>query len=341
MSGRGGGPGKDSRPGKEPTPHNTPNIYPSLLSPVSLAFLGYRDYDDADRFVTVDFTENIDHVRNAILPIVANGGGDSAEDVAGGLDRVLKLGWTDAEDGVKVILFVADAPPHGRVFHDVVYSDNHPKGDKFGLDPLALVQAMARRRIDLTILKVHEHDTDTMIRLFAEAHAQGAAMEGGAGADANFIVTDLTPQLRAIRAEGGGCGGGGGLLRGVPGRDVGGPRRVMTKGGSGPPPGSSMRAMAGTPMPLRAARGSAPGLPMMMMMHAPGGPAPPPPEAYSDGAGFDIEGPSAAPAAAASAFGGLEGMASSAMSEAVMTSVTRSVASVMRRTPRAPETKKA
>ena len=84
------------------------------------------------------------------------GGDDEAEDVAGGLEEVLKLSWTNEDPAVRVVIFVTDAPPHGKQFHAITVGDHYPKGDKFGLDPLAQVRTLASRKIDLTILKVRK-----------------------------------------------------------------------------------------------------------------------------------------------------------------------------------------
>lgn len=106
-----------------------------------LGFVGYRDYADEQRFEVAGFTHDVASVRERIMKVVAKGGGDAAEDVAGALDVVLrKMTW---EGDVRILIFVADAPGHGRTLHPASVSDEYPDGDKFGLDPLSLVSSGA------------------------------------------------------------------------------------------------------------------------------------------------------------------------------------------------------
>ena len=74
------------------------------------AFVGYRDLCDAERFVLHPFNENVDALIASIRSVRADGGGDTPEDVAGGLHHVLSLGWTG---DVRLVLFCCDAPAHG------------------------------------------------------------------------------------------------------------------------------------------------------------------------------------------------------------------------------------
>ncbi|KAJ3106441.1 hypothetical protein HDU96_008218, partial [Phlyctochytrium bullatum] len=79
-----------------------------------VAFVGYRDYKDDERFVVKDFTTNLDTMVDFVGTIVAKGGRDYPEDVKGGLCEVLKLDWKSRH---KILLHIADAPAHGTRFH--------------------------------------------------------------------------------------------------------------------------------------------------------------------------------------------------------------------------------
>ena len=53
---------------------------------VRVAFVGYRDFKDKDQFQIVDFTDNVQSVKEYIeLDCKASGGDDWPEDVSGGL----------------------------------------------------------------------------------------------------------------------------------------------------------------------------------------------------------------------------------------------------------------
>lgn len=60
---------------------------------VRVAFVGYRDISDTERFCVAPFTSDLDKVKNFISKQVADGGRDWPEDVQGGLNQALKLDW--------------------------------------------------------------------------------------------------------------------------------------------------------------------------------------------------------------------------------------------------------
>lgn len=144
-----------------------------------VAFVGYRDYHDFERFVLVPFTDvntMLLHVQN----IHAVGGDDEAEDIAGGLDHVRNLNWNAH---VKTIVHIADAPAHGMQFHSASISDSYPDGDPDGKNPLDLLRRLSQMGIDYTFIRT-DKSTDKMINKFHEAYV-------GPGA---FKVEDLIKQ---------------------------------------------------------------------------------------------------------------------------------------------------
>ena len=48
---------------------------------VRVSFVGYRDFGDREQYSTMDFTENLDAVKDYISKQNAEGGGDMPEDV--------------------------------------------------------------------------------------------------------------------------------------------------------------------------------------------------------------------------------------------------------------------
>lgn len=130
-----------------------------------IAFLGYRDYMDARRFETIDFVEPaaIPELRSHITALRAEGGGDTPEDIAAAFARVSELSWRQS---TKVIIHVADAPCHGRRYHDC--DDSKPDGDP-DHDPETLIAGFARRRIDYYFMRIHAR-TDKMTDIFRQVY---------------------------------------------------------------------------------------------------------------------------------------------------------------------------
>jgi hypothetical protein len=193
----------------------------SVGSEFRLAFIGYRDHGDNDQIVSVPFTTDIAAVQARIRAMSAAGGNDTPEDVAGGLHAALQLAWNPS--ATSVVLFVADAPAHGKDWHDPALDDEYPQGDPNGRDPYQLVAALAERKIDMTVFKCSDN-MDVMVKRFLAAHAEGAQRPSGAGDDANFVILNVVQQLGSHRhapaagfgfpsfgAFGGGGFGGGGV----------------------------------------------------------------------------------------------------------------------------------
>jgi hypothetical protein len=164
----------------------------SAGSEFRLAFIGYRDHGDQDQIVSVPFTTDIAAVQARIRAMSAAGGNDTPEDVAGGLHVVLDLAWN--KNATSVVLFVADAPAHGKEWHDPALDDRYPRGDPNGRDPHQLVAALAERKIDMTVFKCSDN-MDVMVKHFLAAHAEGAQRPSGAGDDANFVILNVAQQL--------------------------------------------------------------------------------------------------------------------------------------------------
>jgi hypothetical protein len=70
-------------------------IYGFLLSfKVRVAFVGYRDHSDgSDRIVSIDLTDDTSSVVTFMSSVRATGGADTCEDIFGGLECVIGLGW--------------------------------------------------------------------------------------------------------------------------------------------------------------------------------------------------------------------------------------------------------
>jgi len=78
---------------------------------VRISFVGYRDFDQGDRSMSVlGFTKEVEVFEKFMLGVRAAGGGDAAEDMAGGFEQVLKQSW--GNNSTKVGIIICDAPCH-------------------------------------------------------------------------------------------------------------------------------------------------------------------------------------------------------------------------------------
>ena len=136
---------------------------------IRFGFCGYRDHcDGPDRLQLSDsftdcFTNSSVEFRNFIGTVEAKGGGDSPEDVLGGLNAaVTRMGWRSE---VRILIHVGDCPPHGRHFHNL--DDNNPDGDPNGLTEEGVLKDLTSKNIQYSFGKITSK-TDTMIRIFRD-----------------------------------------------------------------------------------------------------------------------------------------------------------------------------
>ena len=136
---------------------------------IKISFLGYRDIKDDKRFEIKDFTDDFDSLENFITGIVAEGGSDIPEDIAGALDQALKLSWR--KNSAKFCILIADAPCHGKKYKnkDDDYNDDYPDGDPNGLTPELLIGEFAKQNINLFFIKIKDIN-DTMNEIFNNSY---------------------------------------------------------------------------------------------------------------------------------------------------------------------------
>lgn len=101
-----------------------------------VAIVAYRDFRDEKHFETLDFTSNLDQVKNFLKSLKVHGGDDLPEDVEGALIHALfgidniskKLSWTMYNNvASRMIILLADSPPHGLLINGVhELADNYP-----------------------------------------------------------------------------------------------------------------------------------------------------------------------------------------------------------------------
>lgn len=119
-----------------------------LQSPEDLrvGLVAFRDHPPQDHtYITRNFgfSSDISKVQRDLSGLYASGGGDGPEAVTAALAEALNMDWR--EHASKMIVLIADAPPHGIG----EYGDGFDQGSPDGNDPLQLARTMASRGITL------------------------------------------------------------------------------------------------------------------------------------------------------------------------------------------------
>ncbi|WRT66726.1 uncharacterized protein IL334_003689 [Kwoniella shivajii] len=112
---------------------------------VRVAIVNYRDHPPQDSTYVYKFnpfTSDIPKVQEYLKGLTASGGGDGPEAVTAGMAATLtELEWR--REAAKMVVLVADAPPHGIGEG----GDQIKGGDPDGHDPLVIARAMAQNGI--------------------------------------------------------------------------------------------------------------------------------------------------------------------------------------------------
>lgn len=111
-----------------------------------IGLVAYRDHPPQDHtYVTKNFgfSSDIMKVEKDLGTLYASGGGDGPEAVTAALAEVLNMDWRP--EASKMVVLIADAPPHGIG----EYGDGFDEGSPDGNDPLQIARIMASRGIVL------------------------------------------------------------------------------------------------------------------------------------------------------------------------------------------------
>lgn len=145
---------------------------------VRTAFVGYRDFCDKNAlFELHDFSYDADKVKEFISKVEAKGGGDFPEDIHGGIRKALDLSWSSLDDSVKLAVLVADAPTHGKKYHNGHKHDDFPEGNPAGLVLEDLMKEMSNKEILISLYQLN-NENEVMYKLMKEAHALGEEKDG-------------------------------------------------------------------------------------------------------------------------------------------------------------------
>ncbi|KAG8920547.1 hypothetical protein FRC01_000709 [Tulasnella sp. 417] len=111
-----------------------------------IGLIAFRDHPPQDHtYVTRNFGFSSDpkQVQEHLKSLYAAGGGDGPEAVTAALGEALEMDWRPTAS--KMVVLIADAPPHGIGEYGDGFSDGSPDGR----DPLQIVRQMAQRGITL------------------------------------------------------------------------------------------------------------------------------------------------------------------------------------------------
>ena len=136
---------------------------------VRFAYEGYRDFadlKDGEKYYTIDFETDMDTFKKKLEGIVAKGGGDDAEDVAGGIFAGVNMSW---RSNARYAVLIADAPGHGKQYHEDDVEDDYKNGDPNGHGLEDLMRDYAKKNINLCLTRIDDY-TDKMYKKMIEAY---------------------------------------------------------------------------------------------------------------------------------------------------------------------------
>ncbi|GMT02174.1 hypothetical protein PENTCL1PPCAC_24348 [Pristionchus entomophagus] len=135
---------------------------------MTMSFVAYRDHDDSKQFEVLPFTDAV-KFKDFVGGLTATGGGDTPEDVFGGIDKALNLPWSE-NCGTKVIFHICDAPCHGKEFHSGI-GDDYPAGDPKGRTCKELFSRIREKGIQYYFGKITS-STDIMLKKFSHEYGE-------------------------------------------------------------------------------------------------------------------------------------------------------------------------
>ncbi|KAF2109414.1 hypothetical protein BDV96DRAFT_502565 [Lophiotrema nucula] len=142
---------------------------------VRIAVVAYKDHADTPNVQFLDFTPEVDMVRTFIAGLYADGGGDTPEDVLGGLQQAINASW---KQQTRCIVHIADSPPHGRTLHDLPDPDDdypQPGSEPHHLTFSSLLTNMIALSINYTLLRITNLTDRMAFEFFREYLASSAA----------------------------------------------------------------------------------------------------------------------------------------------------------------------
>lgn len=141
------------------------DITEKIQSQPRVAFIGFRDIDDADsQIVKHDFTLDMEELNKFVNSIKCSGGYDECEDLVKPLAEALSLDW---RSDLLYVYLLLEAPAHGRSYHTSEYTDGYKGMDKqkmieklachYRKNKINLVILRCNPSVDMTIEKIREY----------------------------------------------------------------------------------------------------------------------------------------------------------------------------------------
>ena len=109
----------------------------------------------SDKNFKIDFTNNESEFKSQLEAIKGQDGDDVAEDWVGGFQMALdELNWGN---GTKLIIHIADAPQHGKIFNTDKIYDNflNEENDIHGQNLIKLIKNLSERNIKITGVSIN------------------------------------------------------------------------------------------------------------------------------------------------------------------------------------------
>jgi len=138
-------------------------------SEIRIGLVAYRDIGDQGQHEIHPFNKSADAAKEFLGKLTAHGGGDTPEDINGAFQKMLEMDW---QSPVRLVVHIADAPCHGKNFHDC--DDSYPTGYKGDMDWNTIFERYVEKRLDYLFLKI-SNITDKMFDKFKELAVEHGA----------------------------------------------------------------------------------------------------------------------------------------------------------------------
>ena len=131
---------------------------------INMGFIGYRDVEEIEKgyIKDIDFTTDYNWLKNSIMDINAQGGGDESEDIAWAMEIALKKNW---KNNAKFAILFADAPCHGNKYYEIGVGDDYPNGVPGRRNIEELIEELAKKNISLYCTEING-TTKMMYQIF-------------------------------------------------------------------------------------------------------------------------------------------------------------------------------
>jgi hypothetical protein len=148
---------------------------------INLGFIGYRDIEELEtgNYIDINFTKNYTNVKEIIQNVYADGGADTPEDVSWAMENALNKEW---KNNARFLVFVADAPDHGRAYHDSYLDDSYIDGIPGRKNLTETIEKLAKNYVSLFCMKI-SYLTDEMLQMFENVYKKYEKCE--------FLIVDM------------------------------------------------------------------------------------------------------------------------------------------------------